>query len=228
MEINPQETIELEQNLRAPGLNHRRIALDKLAKYPPEIAVPILKKLLIEPDIGLRRLAIMGLGNHRSMEAFDALQGVLVGAGDSSIMAEAANSIFEFGDTAIPILQQLFSRSTNWLVRQTIISLLVETDQYQVLLDTLIIALDDETQTVQEAGVLALGRLLKSPLETEALARLSQLAIDPDWRIRWRTAIALSGSDAPLARQLTARLQQDEHFRVVAAALEGNSVGDRD
>ena len=228
MEINPQETIELEQNLRAPGLNHRRIALDKLAKYPPEIAVPILKKLLIEPDIGLRRLAIMGLGNHRSMEAFDALQGVLVGAGDSSIMAEAANSIFEFGDTAIPILQQLFSRSTNWLVRQTIISLLVETDQYQVLLDTLIIALDDETQTVQEAGVLALGRLLKSPLETEALARLSQLAIDPDWRIRWRTAIALSGSDAPLARQLTARLQQDEHFRVVAAALEGVGIGDRD
>ena len=228
MEINPQETIELEQNLRAPGLNHRRIALDKLAKYPPQIAVPILKRLLIEPDVGLRRLAIMGLGNHRSIEAFDALQGVLAGAGDSSIIAEAANSIFEFGDRAIPILQELFSRSTNWLVRQTIISLLVETDQYQVLLDTVIIALGDETQTVQEAGVLALGRLLKSPLETEALARLSQLAIDPDWRIRWRTAIALSGSDAPLARQLTARLQQDEHFRVVAAALEGNSVGDRD
>ena len=228
MEINPQETIELEQNLRAPGLNHRRIALDKLAKYPPEIAVPILKKLLLEPDVGLRRLAIMGLGNHRSVEAFDALQGVLAGAGDSSIIAEAANSIFEFGETAIPILQDLFTRSTNWLVRQTIISLIVETDRYQVLLDLAIIALSDETQTVQEIGVLALGQLLKSPLETEALARLSQLAIDPDWRIRWRTAIALSGSSAPLALQLTARLQQDEHFRVVAAALEGTSVGDRD
>ena len=221
MDINPQETIELERNLRAPGLNHRRIALDKLAKYPSEIAVPILKRLLIEPDVGLRRLAVMGLGNQRSIEAFDALQDILAGNGDSSLLAEAANSIFEFGDTAIPILHQLFNRSTNWLIRQTIVSLLVETDRFDVLLDIATTALADETQTVREIGVLALGRVLKSPLEAAALALLSQLAIDPDWRMRWRAAIALHDCPAPQARELIVKLQRDEHFRVVAAALEG-------
>jgi HEAT repeat protein len=223
MEINPQQLAELEQNLRAAGLHHRWIALNEIATYPAEIAVPILNRLLAENDIGLRRLAVMGLGKQKSAAAFDTLQTLIAGGGDPSILAEAADAIFEFGeDRAIPLLQQLFDRSTNWLVRQTIVSVLLETDRSDVLLAVATTAIADATPTVREIGIVGLGKVLQSPLQPAALALLAELATDADWRIRWRTAIALQGCTAPLARQLITKLQQDQDFRVVAAALKGS------
>jgi HEAT repeat protein len=82
------------------------------------------------------------------------------------------------------------------------------------------IALQDETQTVKEAGILALGQLLRSQFNNEALDILAELAQDADWRTRWRVAIALQHSQQSPAKELIAKLQQDEHYRVVAAALE--------
>lgn len=214
----PIERIEI--NLRSEALNERKAALDELAEYPAEIAVPVLQKLAGEKDFGLRRLAVMGLGNHVSETSFQLLRTIIDSESDDNVLAEAANSIFEFGDAAIAPLVALFNRSTNWLVRQTIISLLVETQHYDALLSMAMVAIKDETQTVREIGILALGQVLQSPLQNQALAILTELAQDEDWRTRWRTAIALQHSQEPQARELIAKLQTDDHYRVVAAALE--------
>jgi HEAT repeat protein len=186
-----------------------------------------LNKLAKENDFGLRRLAVMGLGNHKSTASFQALQNIIENEKDDSVLAEAANSIFEFGDAAIPEIVKLFEKSHHWLVRQTVISLLVETEYYEALMFTAKIALQDETQTVKEAGILALGQLLRSlriatltQFNNEALDILVELAQDADWRTRWRVAIALQHSQQSQAKELIAKLQQDEHYRVVAAALE--------
>jgi HEAT repeat protein len=227
-EINSHQLAEIEQNLRASLLNHRWEAMTKLTTYPPEVAIPIFKRLLTEKDVGLRRLGVVGLGKHPNHDSFEALQAILAGGGDTIILAEAANSIFEFGDVAISLLQQLFDRSSNWLVRQTVISLLVETEEYEVLLAVATAAIADETKAVQELGVLALKQILQSPLQESALEILAKLATDPDWRIRWCTAIALHGCPATPAKLLTAQLQRDEHFRVVGAALEGVGIEERD
>jgi HEAT repeat protein len=221
--MNRDDIDRIEIKLRAPRLDRRKAALDELAELPSEIAIPILQKLANEKDFGLRRLAVMGLGNHRSKDSFQALQTILDRERDANVLAEAANSIFEFGDRAIPILQNLFEQSDNWLVRQTVISLLVETDCHEVLLAIATESLKDEMQTVKETGILALGQLLSSPLKDRAIALLTELARDSEWRNRWRTAIALQGNRDPQVKQLIAELQQDEHFRVVAAALEDNS-----
>jgi HEAT repeat protein len=227
MTQTPIEKIEI--NLRAEALNKRKAALDELAEFPPEVAIPVLKKLARENDFGLRRLAVMGLGNHKSAASFQALQNILENEKDDSVLAEAANSIFEFGDSAIPEIVKLFEKSHHWLVRQTVISLLIETEYYEALMFTAKIALQDETQTVKEAGILALGQLLRysrrewlppSPFENQALDILVELAQDPDWRTRWRVAIALQHTQQSQAQELIAKLQQDEHYRVVAAALE--------
>jgi hypothetical protein len=60
-----------------------------------------------------------------------------------------------------------------------------------------------------------------------ALDRLVELAQDADWRTRWRVAIAILSAGIALqhsqqsqAKELIAKLQQDEHYRVVAAALK--------
>ncbi len=219
--INAAQLAELEQNLRAAGLYQRWAAMNQLVTLPAEVSVPIFKRLLTEKDVGLRRLAVVGLGKNHNDETFQTLQAILDDGNDPIIIAEAANSIFEFGDLAIPLLQDLFGRSSHWLVRQTIISSLVETDRYEVILAVATVALTDETKAIRELGILALKQVLQSSLQTAALEMLTGLAEDADWQIRWCTAISLHGCPAHEAKQLIAQLLQDEDFRVVAAALEG-------
>jgi HEAT repeat protein len=219
--IDSQKLTELEQNLRAAGLYQRWAAMNELVTFPAQVSLPIFQRLLAEKDVGLRRLAVVGLGKNHNAETFQTLQTILDEGNDPIIVAEAANAIFEFGDVAIPLLQDLFVRSPHWLVRQTIISAMVETDRYEVILSVATIALTDETKAIRELGILALKRVLQSDLQASALAILASLAQDADWQIRWCTAISLHGCPVPQARELIAQLQQDADFRVVAAALEG-------
>jgi HEAT repeat protein len=218
--MNADRLAQLEIKLRAAALDQRKAALDELATCPSDLAVPMLQRLAQEPDFGQRRLAVMGLGNHRTEASLQVLQEILSQEKDPNVLAEAANSLFEFGDVAMPWLQTIFEQSDNWLVRQTIISLLVETQHYAILLAVVELAIKDETQTVKEAGILALSHLWTSDLKERALAWLTVLAQDDDWRVRWRSAIALQTSRTPQAQHLIAQLQQDSHFRVVAAALD--------
>lgn len=82
------------------------------------------------------------------------------------------------------------------------------------------LAIADTDQTTKETGILALSQLLSTPLKQQALEIFTTLATDDYWRTRWRTAIALTASSDPQAKELLVQLQQDEHYRVVAAALE--------
>lgn len=220
MNDRPNNLPEIEMQLRSFALNERVMALNQLAKLDSSLAVPALERLAAETDFMFRRLAVMGLANHPTESAFDILQRLIDRESDHSVLAEAANSIFEFGDRSIPILLSIFERSSHWLVRQTIISILVETDHYDALFQVATEALQDETQTVKEAGILAMARIWRSSLAQPAFELIKALAGDAFWRNRWRAAIALSGCTLPESRELLAKLQTDENYRVVAAALE--------
>ena len=211
---------QLEQLLRSNRLDQRKMALDELVSYPMSVAVPIFKQLSTEADFRLRCIAVMGLANHRTEESFAVLKRCLETEQDSSVLAEAANSIFEFGDRAIAPLQQLFDRCDHWLVRQTVVSILVESDQPDVLLAIAKKAINDPTQTTKETGILALHRLINTPFKQDAFELFTDLANSSDWRTRWRTAIALTAIQDEPAKQLLIKLQQDEHYRVVAAAFD--------
>jgi HEAT repeat protein len=229
--MTDERAIELEQNLRAAALHQRMAAANELAGYPATAAVPIFKRLLAEKDVGLRRLAVMGLGKHRSDESFAQLQTILNGSGDPIILADAADAIFEYGDVSIPILQQLFDRSTQaaqWQIRQTVIALLLDTDRYDVILSLLTTALADENMVVRELGIRAFKQMLQSPCQASALALLVKFATDANWQMRWCAARCLHSCPEPQARQAIALLQQDEDFRVIAAALEGVGVRERE
>ena len=214
--------LSLEKELRSRALNIRKDALDELAELPPEIALPILRRLAAEPDFALRRLAVMGFGNHPTQESFEALQTLLAEEGDANVLAEAANSIFEFGDPAIPILQDVYKRNDHWLVRQTVLALLTEGNRPSVLLSAAVEAIGDDNQMLKETGILALAQLADSDESQAAFETLNRLAGDNRWRNRWRAAIALKLFDTPEAKQLLAKLKKDEHYRVVAAALDSD------
>ena len=218
--MNNDRLEQIKLDLRDNAINKRKNALDELATMSPDEALPVLKELAQDHDFALRKIAVMGFGNHLTEESFQLLKHILETEKDANVLAEAANSIFEFGDRAIEPLQNLFTTSDNWLVRQTVISIFVDSDNPQVLLKVAKQALADEDQTTKETGILALSRLLNSPLKEEALQLFSILAEDPFWRTRWRTAISLTASQDVKARLILAKLQQDEHYRVAAAALE--------
>lgn len=214
------ELQQIETKLRSKRIDLRKAALDELATVDSSLAVPILKKLATEKDFGLRCMAMMGLSKHLTDDCFAYLTNVLQEEKDNSVLAEAANSIYDFGEKAIAPLQELYDRCDYWLVQYTIVSVLAESDDRQVLLDTAKKAIENENQMIQETGILALSRLLETPLKKEAFDLFKNIATDEYWRNRWRVAIALSQSQEPEAKQLLAQLQKDEDYRVVAAALK--------
>jgi HEAT repeat protein len=211
---------QLEFLFRSGSIYDRKLALDELSQAPSDQAVPFLQALTTSTDFLCRRFAIMGLGNHRTEQSFQVLTSLLEREQDDNVLSEIANTLFEFGDRAIPLLQNLFERNQNWLTRQTILAILMESDRLDVLLNIINIALLDPTQTVKETAILALGSLLKSKYESAALDLLTELAEAKFWRDRWRAATTLSISSNPRAKPLLAKLQQDENHYVVAAALE--------
>jgi len=218
--MNSDRQAQLEALFRSGSKFDSKMILDELAQCPPEIAVPILKDFFIKSDFLGRRFAVMGLMNHRTDEAFNFLQELLEKEKDDSVLAEIANTLFDFGDRAIPLLQTLFERNQNWLIRQTILSVLVESDRYDVLFNVIRQALLDPTQTVKESAILALGRLLNSDYEPEVLDLLTKLSTTDFWRDRWCVATVLRTSDNPIAKNLLAQLRLDDNHQVVAAALE--------
>ena len=216
----PLDLAQIDLDLRGRAIDKQRAALDRLAQVPADLAVPLLARLLDSSDFMHRRMAVMGLGNHQVEASFQLLANVITNDKDPNVMGEAANAIVDFGDRAIPLLVDLFKRTDNWLVRQSIIPLLIDTNSQPELLTTAEIAIADDTQSVKEVGILALGYLLTSPFQARALSLLLALCHDPSWRNRWRATIALQSLQNPATRAAIAQLQQDEHFRVVAAALE--------
>lgn len=219
--MTPEELSKLEDNLRSSALNERINALNILAAQPADVAVPILQRLAKENSFLLRRLAVMGFGNHApDASAFESLQALMATEPDANVLAELANSLYEFGDMSIPLLVQLFDANDNWLLRQTVLSILQESNHHDVLLDVSLKALDDPTQTVKETAILSLRQVLMSPLQSQALEALSGLAKSSIWRDRWRAATALTGCDHPQATELLSQLRTDENHYVVAAALD--------
>lgn len=222
--MDSERLAQLEADLRNAPVNKCKEALDELATFPAAATVPMLKRVAEEGDFLRRRFAVMGLGNQRTDESFAVLQGLLEQEQDGNVLGEIADSLFGFGDRALPLLQQLFEKNDNWITRQSIIGMLMEQGSQNdaPLLAVTQLGLEDNEQSVVEASILALGRLLQGDYFEQALGLLGPLTQSEDWRRRWRAATALSISDRPEAKALLLPLQQDPHHRVAAAALEGS------
>ena len=221
-DMNADRLAELEATLQTGALNHRQAALKELANAPSELAVPAFARLSTAPDFLCRRFAATGLGNHITPASLDVLKARMGQETDNNVLAEIANALFEFGEPAIPLLQAMFEEHDNWLIRQTIISVVMESDADQVLLGLIERALVDNVWAVRETAILALGRTLRGPLQPEAMTLLSDLSESKVWRDRWRAATALRLASDPRAKVLLAKLQQDENHYVAAAALESS------
>ena len=163
-----------------------------------------------------RRMALNELADCPSEDVVPLLQ-TLLDSPDFSLRKVAAMG---FGNHQTHESFVALQSHDNWLLRQTILSVVAESGEEDLIWDLAVQALEDKHQTVKETGIFALGLLLSGALNTRAFEQLKQLAVDPVWRTRWRTAIALQHGPKEQVQPLLLQLKGDEHFRVVAAAMD--------
>jgi HEAT repeat protein len=211
---------QVEKLLRSPALNIRVAAVNELAQVDSEVAVPVLARLAADGDFLYRRLAVMGLGNHPVAASMAVLEQLLLSEEDSNVVAEAANSLMEFGGEGMVRLAQLFRENENWLVRQTVLGVMMDGDRSATLFEVVRLGLADPVVTTRETAILALGKFVDTAFQGEAIGLLLDLAVSLEWRDRWRSATALCRFRDDRAKEMLGRLRSDGSHYVVAAALE--------
>lgn len=212
---------QIRAGLKSSDSQARMRALTALRSYDSEVAVPLLKTKLRDPEFLVRSFVAMGLGRKQTPEAFDALIELMKHDNDYNVRAEAANSLSLYGEAAIPHLLQVFRANRHWLIRRSILAALIEMPYPDTLLEVCIEALADSDLTVQEGAVDGLGSLAGTTEQAAALQQLLILVGSDEWRIRVRVARVLRRFDDADARDALSRLRVDQDHRVVAAVLEG-------
>ncbi len=211
---------QIETYLDSDDSQQRLKAIAQLRHHAPEVAVPLLKRRIRDHEFLVRSFVAMGLGNKRTSEAFEALLDLIDSDSDPNVRAEAANSLSKFGESAVPHLLALFEQDGHWLVRRSILAVLAEIQQAEVIFKICDCGIQDQDFTVREAAIEALGLLAGTSKQAEALQLLCQEAADEQGSIRARAARGLSQFDDPQASDALTQLQDDSDYRVVGAVLE--------
>ena len=211
---------EIETSLNNPDYQYRLKAIAALKDYPPEIAVPLLKSKLQDPEFLVRSFVSMGLGKQQTAESFAALLQIMKFDNTPNVRAEAANSLSLFGRASASHLVLTFFQDDHWLVRRSILSALMDLDCHSELFEVCVEALTVEDMAVREAAVDALGTLAGSSQQQAALSQLLALVGSESERIRQHVASALKQFDDPQAKGALVQLRQDPNHQVVAATLE--------
>ena len=215
------ELHQIKTYLDSENPQHRMRAITELRHYAPEVVVPLLKQRIDDKEFVIRSFVAIGLGNKQTEEAFNTLVELIKYDTDPNVRAEAANSLAKYGDRAMPYLIELFERDTHWLIRQSLLAALSETEHFEILLKFCRLAIEGLDLVVKQAGIACLGQLQGTPQAEEALEILLSLTNSKTVEIRIQVALVLHYFDSPRSQEALIELRSDSDYRVVAATLEG-------
>ena len=214
------ELDNIRQSLSDSDLQTRLKAIKALNQYDADVAIPLLKSRLSDPEFLVRSFVAMGLGAKQGPESFAALLEMISLDRDTNVKAEAANSLSLYGQVSIPHLVKAFFQHKNWLVRRSILSAMAEMDCPDSLYDVSLEALNDADLTVQQSGIDTLGLLANTKKHSDALAMLLSQAQSAPPHIRIRVAYALKHFKEVEAQEGLQQLKNDTDHRVAGAVLE--------
>lgn len=198
----------------------RMRAVRELRHYETDIAAPLLLEHVKDPEFLVRSFVAMGLGRKPTPKSFAALLEMIKFDRDPNVRAEAANSLSLYGDVAVAHLRQMYEQDDHWLVRRSIIAVLIDLDCPQELLEICAIGLSGDDQPVMESCISCLGFFANKEQEEEALKLLLPLVEDESWRIRVKAAKSLGKYNHTNAIAALKKLKTDKDHRVVGAVLE--------
>lgn len=212
---------EIKRVLEHSDSQERLKGIVALKDYDADIASPLLLSKTDDNAFLVRSFVAMGLGRKRSEAGFAALLDMLKTDPDNNVQAEAANSLGMYGDTAIMHLVNTFHTNHHWLVRRSILAAMIDLHSPVHMLDICLAAIKDSDLTLINAGIDHLSTLAKTDQAEAALAAILALKTAESWHTRMHVAYALKSFDTPAAKEALLELRQDQHHKVVAAALEG-------
>jgi HEAT repeat protein len=176
---------------------------------------------MYDKELIIRSFVAKGLGYKRTDEGFQSLLDLIDNDEDHNVKAEAANSLANYGEKAMPYLVELFRRESHWLIRESIFAVVNEINSPALVFQLSVWGLEGEEPVVKLTAINNLGRLKGTLYEQEAIDLLFELSTDETVAIRVQVALALVAFDDPKAKAALAELRHDQDYRVVGATLEG-------
>lgn len=192
-----------------------------LKDHTAKDAAPLLIQQRKDSAFLVRSFVAMGLGRKQTDECYAALLEMLKTEPDNNVQAEIANSLGLYGPVAVERLMRLFYENENWLVRRSILAIMPELERPDLLLKVALSSLEDKDETIQQAGLSTLALLADTPQSQAALEALLPFVDSLSWRSRLALAHALKPFQSQQSKDALAKLREDDHHKVVAAALEG-------
>ena len=211
---------EIKDLLASEEPQLRLKGLVALKDYDSETAVPLLIDQRQDSAFLVRSFVAMGLGRKRNDTAYRTLLEMLDVETDSNVQSEIANSLGLYGAIATERLVQLFESNEHWLVQRSILAIMPEMDSSEALLKIALKALQNDDQTISQAGISTLGLLAGTDQEQAALKALLPVLKSDLWRSRLALVYALKRFQTDSAKNALAELRKDDNHKVVAATLE--------
>lgn len=211
---------QIKNALNDSDPQQRMKGIRELRHYEAEVAIPLLLNHVNDQEFLVRSFVAMGLGRKQSDGAFEALLTMSRQDKDPNVRGEAANSLSFYGEVAISHLRTMYEEDDHWLVRRSIIAVMVDLNSPQELLEICEIGISGNDQPLIESCLNCLGLLAHTEQQPAALRLLLSLADDQSWRIRLQVAKSLNKYNHPDAIATLNKLKTDPDHRVVGATLE--------
>ena len=210
-------SLDLERiatQLESESSKDRMLALAMLRNVAPEKAAPLVRKVVNDPNLQVRSMAVFAMGLKPDSETFDMLVKLLETDSDYGIRADAAGALGYLEDArAFEPLVRAFYEDADWLVRfSAAVSLgnLKDPRAHDVLIE----ALKSKEVVIQQAAIAAIGEIG----DVDAVGDILSFAQAEDWLVRQRLAEALSNLPSPKTESALRFLAKDSHRQVAEAA----------
>jgi len=213
MSITPESVGEL---LRSSDFGDRLRAVNQIRQLAPAIGFELIQVAMQDANPRVRYAAVSqlaSLGQQDLAHATTLLRNSLRDA-DPDVQAAAADSIGALKLTDVfDDLQQLYHKTSEWLVQFSIVATLGELGDQRgfALLEE---ALKSENELMQTAAIGSLGELG----DNSAVQLLAPFATNPDWQIRYRVVQALAHLKGTTAHSILETLSYDTTEQVAQEA----------
>jgi HEAT repeat protein len=206
MSITPESVQAL---LSSEDFGDRLRAVNQIRQLDRAIAFQLIQTAIADRNVRVRYAAISQmatLGQENLALSLIILRRSLLEDSEADVQAAAADSLGALKLTdAFEDLQELYHRSSEWLVQFSIVAALGELGDPRSF-DLLEAALKSDNELVRTAAVGSLGELG----DRRALPLLIPYAQDADWQLRYRVVQALARIDDPEVQAVLKLLSEDE------------------
>lgn len=212
----------VQELLSSEDFGQRISGVNQLRQLEPSVAFELIQPVITDENTRVRYAAVSQmdtLGSQDLQATLTILRDRLINDSEADVQAAAADALGALKLTeAFEDLQQLYHKTSEWLVQLSIIATLGEMGDprsFQLLEE----ALKSDISLIQTTAISSFGELG----DGRAVPLLIPFTENPDWQIRYRVVQALDrlgGAEARSGLETLANDEKEEVAREAQAALK--------